>query len=87
MHIGPAIIGWLNSGSEITPSNFTDNREFIQFMHKVIKDNLVLDPELGHMALLQKTGYMHIQDNRNPPYANRYGFFGWVVVRANSTSV
>lgn len=50
---GPGVVGWLKSGEEITPSNFEDNRAFIQLLHETVKNNLDKDPELQHMAALQ----------------------------------
>lgn len=59
------------SSEEIAPENFVDNREFISFLHNVVKDNISRDQELVHQALIQKDGWLNIADKRSPTYANR----------------
>eukprot|EP01134_Creolimax_fragrantissima_P007172 CFRG7172T1 len=68
---GPTLIGWLKKGTEVTPQNFEDNREFIKFYQEVVSDSILNCPDTQYLAGIYKEGFMHIHDCRNPPYQNR----------------
>ncbi|GAB5586538.1 hypothetical protein Unana1_01438 [Umbelopsis nana] len=64
-----AVIGWSTSEGQLNPSTFAENDEFVEFLHKVIGENIhsIDDPSLKGMAEWQQEGWLHIADERNPP--------------------
>eukprot|EP00128_Syssomonas_multiformis_P015649 Colp12_sorted_trinity150504_noHs@13680 len=68
---GPALIGWTKSEAIDKPESFIVNKDFEDFMHKVISDNLEKDETLVYAAQYQKEGWFHIPDFREPAPTGR----------------
>lgn len=72
---GKAIFGFLKSGTAITPDNFVANKEFKDFMHSIIAEEVLNDPFSKEEAKRIKDGHVFIIDARTktpqgdvPPY-------------------
>lgn len=60
-----AIVGTVSAGTrEITPSDFTPNPAFVQFLHEVIAKHGPSSPEFRDEALRQQTGFLYVIDLR-----------------------
>ncbi|OAD78248.1 hypothetical protein PHYBLDRAFT_71708 [Phycomyces blakesleeanus NRRL 1555(-)] len=70
------IIGWTPEQTTLDPKSFVDNNQFVQFMTKVLKDNIhnINDNALKGLAEWQKEGWLHVADERNPPPWGRIPF-------------
>ncbi|KAJ1675118.1 hypothetical protein EV182_001904 [Spiromyces aspiralis] len=74
-----AIVGWVKEvqgqpSDEITPRNFIENPEFMERVQAVVGKYATDDNELQAYARYQKTGWLNISDNRNPPPAGRTAY-------------
>ncbi|KAJ2783809.1 hypothetical protein H4R18_001484 [Coemansia javaensis] len=74
-----SIVGWILSGAgdpqqaDVRPQDFVENRAFWPVVERVLAEHAHEDPELQALAAFQKTGWLNIPDQRNPPPPGRVG--------------
>lgn len=61
---GHQIIGFLKQGNELNMSNFTANTNFLEFLHRVIGEEIVNDPFYQDQAKKLEKGSLAIIDQR-----------------------
>ncbi|KAI9478151.1 MAG: hypothetical protein EXX96DRAFT_569750 [Benjaminiella poitrasii] len=70
------IIGWTPVQDRVDPKTFIENHKFVNFLTSVLRENIhkIDDSNLKALADWQKEGWLHINDERNPPAWGRISF-------------